>query len=317
MLRELMKRYLTFLFSGGIFACMLLFPKPVLSGAANGLMLWFNTVVPTLFPFMVITGVLIKTDAIRLLARILHPLLGPLFRISPSACFAVLGGFLCGYPMGARIIADLAYNGSISHEEGEYLLSFCNNTSPMFIVGFLLLQNLKRGDLAEISLVVLYSAPILLSFLFRRWYPSDAHPVRPAQTVSPKKELIPFSVCLDDCIMDACESITKVGGYIIVFSIFLALFKELPVSGAFWNLILLPAVEMTGGIDLICTQEIRFTMKYILTMALASFGGLCAVFQTQCMVRKQRFSMGKYITEKLITALVTSLFAYFCLHFIR
>ena len=117
--------------------------------------------------------------------------------------------------------------------------------------------------------------------------------------------------------MEACESITKVGGYIIVFSILLALLKEIPLSGAFWERLLLPAVEMTNGITLLCAQDIPFSMKYILTMALVSFGGLCAAFQTQCMVRKQHFSMGRYITEKLITASVTSLFAYFCIYFIR
>ncbi|MCI8637919.1 MAG: transporter [Coprococcus sp.] len=312
-----MKRCLIFIFSGSIFACMLLFPKPVFTGAANGLLLWFNTVIPTLFPFMIISGILIKTDAIRLLARILHPVLGPLFCISPPASFAVLGGFLCGYPMGARIIAELTGNGSISRNEGEYLLSFCNNTSPMFLISFLLLQSLNRGDLANISLVILFGAPVLLSFLFRRWYPVHEHSAHLTGTVSRKKEPTPFSACLDDSIMEACESITKVGGYIIVFSILLALLKEIPLSGAFWERLLLPAVEMTNGITLLCAQDIPFSMKYILTMALVSFGGLCAAFQTQCMVRKQHFSMGRYITEKLITASVTSLFAYFCIYFIR
>lgn len=187
----------------------------------------------------------------------------------------------------------------------------------MFIISFIFLQNLKKGELAKVSLTLLFATPVLLSFLFRRWYLVPEHSRERLTSPSTKETFIPFSVCLDDCIMNACESITKVGGYIIVFSIFLALLKELPVSGAAWNSVLLPAVEITSGIKLLCAQALPFSLKYTLIMALTSFGGLCAVFQTQCMVRKQRFSMGRYIIEKLITALVTSLFAYFYFHFIH
>ena len=91
------------------FAFMLLFPKDVFNGASKGLLLWFHTVFPTLFPFLIITNLLMSTNCIRLIARLFGPLLNKIFRVSPNGSFAIIAGFLCGYPMGAKISADLTH----------------------------------------------------------------------------------------------------------------------------------------------------------------------------------------------------------------
>lgn len=318
-----MKRYFFIAFLCGLFAAMLALPKVVFEGAASGLLLWFNTVLPTLFPFLIITGLLIGTNAIYLIAKVIHPILGSLFHISAPASFAVLGGFLCGYPMGAKIASDLASSGHISKTEGEYLLSFCNNTSPMFVISYIFLQNLNRPNLAGISLAILIFSAVCSSFLFRHFIYRRQNPSLSTERLSPgnaqtssEANSLTFLGILDQCIMNSCETITKVGGYIIVFSILSALMRELPFSGFLWNCLILPSLEITGGIQMLCSQALPFSAQYILIMALTSFGGLCAVFQTQCMVQDNRFSLFFYIIEKLITALVTSLLTYCFIKFI-
>ena len=312
-----MKRYFFVIFLGAVFIVMLVFPDTVFAGATQGLLLWFNTVLPTLFPFLIITGLLIRTNAVRLISRAAGPLLSPLFGISGNASFAVLGGFLCGYPMGAKIASDLVSEGLIAREEGAYLLSFCNNTSPMFIISYVVWQSLQDRSLLLPSLLILYASPILSSFLFRRFYKRPRIPVRGETPLAAAQDTgrTPFFKILDQCIMDSCETITKVGGYIIVFCILLALLQTLPVSSLLWNGMLLPSLEITAGVKMTADVTFPLTLRYILTMALTSFGGLCAAFQTQCMVQKHGFPMLPYITEKLITAVVTSLFAFFYIYY--
>ena len=128
------------------FAFMLLFPKDVFNGASKGLLLWFHTVFPTLFPFLIITNLLMSTNCIRLIARLFGPLLNKIFRVSPNGSFAIIAGFLCGYPMGAKISADLTHTKQISPQEGAYLLSFCNNTSPVFIFNFVVWKTLGKTN---------------------------------------------------------------------------------------------------------------------------------------------------------------------------
>ena len=142
-----MKRIISGISAVLIFIAMLFFPKAVFTGAADGLLLWFQVVFPTLFPFMLISGVMLAGGGLSLISHIFGRLSTRLFATSSSGAFAVIAGFLCGYPMGAKISADLVRTGNITREEGCYLLSFCNNTSPVFIMNFIVWKTLGKEEL--------------------------------------------------------------------------------------------------------------------------------------------------------------------------
>ena len=150
-----------------IFIFMLLSPQEVFDGAADGLLLWFQIIIPTLFPFMLISNLLIESGGIRLIARVTGRFFTRIFGTSPYGSYAVLTGFLCGYPMGAKSAADLVKREKISPEEGRYLLSFCNNTSPVFIMNFIVWKTFGQQELLVPTLLILMgSAAVLLSFAF-------------------------------------------------------------------------------------------------------------------------------------------------------
>ena len=205
------------------------------------------------------------------------------------------------------VIAELVQNGKISRREGEYLLSFCNNTSPGFIVGFLFDRCLHRPELAYPSLGILIISYVLSSFLFRKMYYSQVMLVdEQEQSVYKMKHR---TRSLEESIWESCETILKIGGYIISFCVILTALKAIPCSGKIWTLLVLPCLELTNGIKMIAEAEISFSARYILSMALVSFGGICAGFQTKCMIESTGLSFRQYIKEKLITAMVTSLLA--------
>lgn len=303
-----MKKLTVPLFIISFFVIMLLFPKEVFTGASKGLLLWFEIVLPTLLPFIIISNLLVSTNAISYIAKILGPLLKRVFAISENGAFAVVTGFLCGYPMGAKTTADLIRTGYITKEEGAYLLSFCNNTSPMFIISYVIWQNLKHEELTYVSIAILFAAPVICSLFFRFYYRRILKWNFGTAPVRSQPLKMEFSV-LDSSIMDGFETITKVGGYIILFSVLITLLGRLPLRGFLWNQTLLPMMEITNGIPLICKSTDSFELRYILVMALTAFGGFCSVAQTKCMVQDTGLSICPYITEKLITALVTSLLA--------
>lgn len=288
---------------------MLVFPNIIFNGANSGLLLWFQTVLPTLFPFFVMNALLLKSGAISQFSRMVSPVFGPFFNISQWSSYAVLCGFFCGAPIGAVVVVELVSSGKISKTEGEYLLSFCNNTSPGFVVGFVFEQCFKRSEMAYTSLGILIGSYVLSSFLFRRMYYQELRR-SPAGVLVADKEKYSFpSKSLDESIWESSETILKIGGYIIIFCVLLYGLKSLPVKGRAWQLLLLPSLEVTNGIKMITSAEITFEMKYVLSMALLAFGGVCAGFQTKCIIDKANLSFRQYIKEKLITAMVTSLFA--------
>lgn len=283
------------------FFVMLCFPKETLSGASDGLLLWFQIVLPTLLPFFIFTNLLIHTNSITYISYFCSPILQRLFCVSKNGSFAILAGFLCGYPVGAKVTADLVKTNRISLSEGKYLLSFCNNTSPAFVMSYIVLQNIKEQSLLIPTLIILYLSPILCSFLFRKCYHINSSHVTENQTQN-QKLLFRFEI-LDTSIMNAFENITKVGGYIILFSILFSLGRALPFAHV------LPFLEITNGIPYILKLFSDFRTSYVLILALSSFGGVCAIAQTNSMLGGSKLSIKTYTIEKLITAMVTSLLA--------
>lgn len=311
-----MRRY-TFPFSLiFLFFLMLSFPQAVFHGASEGLLLWFQIVLPTLLPFVVLSNLLIHTNSISVLSRTLGPFFQKIFCTSSQGSFAVLAGFLCGYPVGAKVTSELLLTERITKQEGRYLLSFCNNTSPMFIVSYIVWQTLKDSTLLFPTVFILFFSPILCSFFFRNIQKKKSQ--EKTAPVNTQYLSIRFNFELFDvCIMDGFETITKIGGYIILFSILVSLFQLLPVQSAFFQNILLPMLEITNGIPMLAKSALSDAQKYILILSLTSFGGWCSIAQTKSIIQHCGLPIAPYILEKLATALVTSFLAFLYITFIH
>lgn len=283
-----------------LFAVMLVSPKAVFSGASEGLLLWFQIILPTLFPFLLVTNLLLMTGNMHLISSAFGTVLTRLFGVSPNGSFAVVTGFLCGYPMGAKTAADLTVSGYISREEGQYLLSFCNNSSPVFILNFVVWKTLGIERLLLPTLIILLLSPVIVSIFTRKKTPfrnQKNHGTHPAS----------WSLAeVDACIMDSFETLVKVGGYIILFSVLLALCQALPFPVPGLSM-MLPFLEVTNGLVLLREMQLPLKLLYPAVLGLTSFGGFCAAAQTQCMVQKAGFPLFPYLIEKLTAALTASL----------
>lgn len=296
-----------------LFISMLLSPRAVFSGAEDGLLLWFQIVFPTLFPFMLVSALMMAGGGLSVISGLFGNVLGRIFATSGNGAFAVLTGFLCGYPMGAKVTADLLRSGRITRNESCYLLSFCNNTSPAFIMNFIIWKTLGRDELTVPSLLILFGVPVLLSFLFRRFYLHGEKRFRsPEKNNGRAGNTLDFAA-FDSCMMDSFEGIVKVGGYIISFSILIALLGEFS-DIAFFKAVL-PSLEITNGIVMLHEGIADPALSYPLIMGLTSFGGFCSVAQTNCMLRGTGISIFPYIAQKLAASLAASSLAYLYLYF--
>ena len=283
-----------------LFVIMLVSPKAVFTGASEGLLLWFQIILPTLFPFLLITNLLLATGNMHLISSAFGTVLTRIFHVSSNGSFAVVTGFLCGYPMGAKTAADLTVSGYISKKEGQYLLSFCNNSSPVFILNFVVWKTLGKDTLLVPTLIILMLSPVIVSFFTRKKYHFQNQ-----KEVHCTKSSWSFQE-IDDCIMDSFETLVKVGGYIILFSVLLSLSESLPVYIPALSA-LLPLLEVTNGLVLLREMQLPLKFLYPAILGLTSFGGFCAAAQTQCMVQKAGFPILPYIAQKLAAALTASL----------
>ena len=259
--------------------------------------------------YMILINVLICTPALHWICRITSTFLCPLLGTSYYGTFAVLTGFLCGYPMGAKTASDLLDTQKISRSEASYLLSFCNNTSPAFILSYVVAQNMKERNLCIPFFLILTFTPLMLSFIFRLFYrlpeSSCSFPqVTPGSFSNPSESI--SDSFLDRCILNAFESVTKVGGYMMMFSVLIQLLASV-LPNTIFSLLLYSSLEISTGIRLLFSSALYTTEKIILCAFLTSFGGWCCIAQTYSMISSSQLPILPYITAKLVTALVTSL----------
>ena len=332
---KLSTKFRTYLLKGGMLCflcCLLLFPDTALSGAKSGLLLWFNQVLPSLLPFLIISSLLLSTGLSDSIAIRLAPVLSPVFRCSASGCYAVVIGLLAGLPVGAKTISSLILSGKITKKEGQYLLPLCNNPSPLFLLGFISVTVLNRPDLRYTVLVIVTLSSVLAAKLTRpqgqgsRLTSHVSPPYTPlsvqettsvpspsdtalssSSSVTTKKSGFTFSfLLLDAAIEQAFSVLTKVGGYIVLFSVLANLLVKFPLSpvilacfGSF--------LEITTGSTALASAALPEPLLLCLVTGFSAFGGLSTAAQTKSVLAGTKLPFAHYLMTKCMAGLFAGL----------
>ena len=173
--------------------------------------------------------------------------------------------------------------------------------SPVFIQSYILVQQLRLPGYFAWSLLVLYLPPLLLGMLLLRKRPADKN----LHKKSASRSKINFQI-VDAGIMNGFETLTKIGGYIMIFSILASCFLMLPMPD-FLKIVCIGAVELTNGIHYLSSTALTSESKYVLAMIFTAFGGLSGVAQTSAMIKGTGLSMKKYVLWKLVLCIITGI----------
>lgn len=297
--------------------CILTNSSLSLAYATLGLELWFRNMIPALLPFMILSGIMVSLGLTEKISMVLYPVLGPVYRVRKNVVYCILLGFLCGFPMGAKVTADLLKRELLTREEGEYLLAFCNNIGPVYFCSFVL--PLLGRRLVLPYLFGMYGIPLLYGLLLRyTFFRNRLYTEGEAKRSARRTELIccqqnptvplrenaslRLLAAADESIRSALIGILTLGGYMILFNLFQLLphllFRRDPVLTA-------PLLEITGGLSRLGG---RLPLYSLLAL---SFGGLSCIAQTYSCIRDTGLSIGRYITHKALLTLLNVCFYLF------
>lgn len=244
---------------------LILDPKTALVGAGAGVKLCIYSVIPSLFPFFVLSGLL--TGA---LSGKAIPLLRPLGKLCgvPEGGESILAvGLLGGYPVGAQSIAQAYSSGQLDKKTARRLLGFCSNAGPSFLFGIVAAQ--FSSPLAPWALwaVVLLSAMLTGALL----------PGKTGGAMNPAAGEISVTAALHR----ALHAIGAVCGWVVLFRVLTAYLEKWGVSALprAAQTIVTGLLELTNGccaLEMIGDEKLRFTVA----AGLLCFGGLCVTMQT-------------------------------------
>ncbi len=303
-------------------ALLLANPSTALSGAHSALILCGTNVIPALFPFFVCSNMFLSLNVTAYLGHLLRPVMQPLFRVRAEGALAFVMGIISGYPIGAKVTADLVEQGAIPRLQGERMLAFCNNSGPLFLLGAVgsgMLGNAKFG-------ILLYLAHFLSSItvgLTLRCFGSKETYRYASSTTDPSVPK-PFGTILGDAIGNAANSIFIVCGFVIIFQIFLAMLDNLGIVILLEHFMLrlhLPAClarpilysffEPTGGCRA-CAQSLANSPLLCLMMISAAVGwsGLSIHLQVAAMVRHAGLRLHYYWTGKALQSIVAPFYTF-------
>ena len=220
----------------------------------GALRLCATTLIPSLFPFMVLSEVIVTTGAGIPLGKLIRRPLHFLFGVNESGGSAILLGLLCGFPVGSRCILSLYRNGAIDRRDAEYLLTFCNTPSSAFLVstvGVSLFHSRSFGYLLLGTTLLSALLTGILGNLFRK-KPSLAstRSQTPPPTLTRSEEKV--SVILSSAIQTSALSMLKICAFVVFFSTVVAAFGAILSRFSIHPLILsllLGLWEMTGGVQ--------------------------------------------------------------------
>lgn len=280
-------------------------PGTSTKAAFDGLLLWYQQILPALLPLAILSNILVYSNYMQLITKYLYPITRHIMKTSQNGCFALLGGILFGFPMGSKISADLTEHHAIKKEEGELLAICFNQLSPVFFSGYLLTNILNMPRMIPVSFLLLYVPPF---FYARRKL--KKHPFSNTKNAASIPHL-DFGI-IDAGIMNGFEALTKLGGYIILFSIFAAMLHTYNSHYPLLNLVFTGCVEVTTGISCLRDTNLPQSLTYSLALFFASFGGLCGFAQTCSMTKDCGFSHRRYLLLRLGFALISGASGYIC-----
>lgn len=259
-------RNLSGLFAGFGMLLLIFDSRLALEGAQNGLELCIRTVIPSLFPFLVLSMLLTKdiTGTNRWL-RLVTERLG----IPGSAQSLLIPAFLGGYPVGAKCIHDLYRAGQLQKAKAERLLSFCSNAGPAFLFGMLSGCFPDRKTLWILWMIHILSA-LLTGLVLSPTGTADNN-----QTAAPEKAEKP------ELLLSAMKAMGLICGWVILFRILVTF-----LMGWFlwllpqWLMVLLTGIlELTNGCcELMQIGDIR--VRFLICSCILAFGGICVFLQT-------------------------------------
>lgn len=329
-----------------LFGLMLIYPGEGWKAAMEGVSIWWDILFPALFPFFVISELMLGFGIVHFFGTLLDPLMRPLFRVPGIGGFVLAMGFASGYPVGARLTSQLWDQRLVTRDEGERLVAFTTSSDPIFLIGAVSVGFFHDVSLAVILGVAHYGASLVIGFLMR-FHGSRQSFVAPLQPLKGKagpgltwralaamhqariRDGRAFGIMLTDAVQSSLRLILVVGGLVVFFCVILEMMSITHVMSRLADAIawLLRGVglprelaqpfinglaEVTLGARSAADAGAHVLLPHKVAAAafILSWGGLCVHAQIVSLLNRTNLRYGPFVASRAIHAILATLLVY-------
>ena len=292
-------------------------PGEAITGAKDGLTLCFNVIVPSLFPFFVLSSLVVDLGLAAYLGRALEGLMRPLFRVSGSCAAAVALGFIGGYPVGARTALQLFQQGLCTKTEAERLLSFCNNSGPAFILGVVGAGVFGDSRVGLLLYLTHALASLIVGLLFRFYGGRDTRQSSRSSRAKPI-QAVTVPAAFTGAVTRSLQSTLNICAFVVFFSVVLQLLTAYGVFTALARLLALAGfqaewarrlvaglLELSSGVSSL-RGEAQLMGRVSMAAFMLGWAGLSVHCQVLSFLVDSGLSARTYLAGKLCHGLIAA-----------
>jgi sporulation integral membrane protein YlbJ len=305
-------------------ASLVIFPQQSVKAAGDGVKLCLSIIIPSLFPFFVISSMVVETGIAARLGHFIEPIMFRLFRVNGSCSAAFVLGFIGGYPVGAKTAIALYEKGQCSKPEAERLLSFCNNSGPAFILGVVGAGVFSNSIVGLLLYLAHTTASVLIGVMFRHWGDKN-----PPSIISGRKESlnISFTSAFTTSVKTSFQSTLNICGFVIFFTVFIRLLfvaNIIPFAAAVLGGIFAPfgldqaaaerlltgLIELTSGVWTLQNAAAGLNSNVAMAAFMLGWAGLSVHCQALSFLCDSGLSAKTYILGKFLHGILSAALVY-------
>jgi len=304
---------------------MIINPQETVTAAATGCKLWFSILLPALLPFFIVAELMVSLGFVNLLGVILEPIMRPIFRLPGCTSLVVVMGFTSGFPIGAVLSRKLYDENLLTAEETERLVSFTNNSSPLFILGAVGVGMFASPIIGYILAFSHYLSNILVGIMWRfRASSLSRVPINQPRIYAAWQAFLQqhnsrgIGALLGDAIKNSLNNILAVAGFVIIFSVLTRMLAvwgimdtaAIMFSGMFEFLSLpyqiayglgMGLFEITlGARTVVLASQADLVYKLLAVSAVLAFSGFSIIAQVMSVMAGTPVRLSFYVLSRLI-----------------
>lgn len=252
---------------------LIIYRNLVFDTVGFSLNIWITSLLPALFPFFIVSDILINYDVIKYFPKVIRNSIKYLFNVSDNGLVIILLSMLSGFPSNARNIKNMYLDKKITKEEGEHLLYFTHFSNPMFILGTIPLI-LNSNKISKYILISHYLANIILGICLRKY-----NRVNDSNNSNYKEDKHNFGLVLTTSIRKSLDSVLGILGTLTVFLIISTLLINFFNLDNTSSLLIKSILELTSGLKELGSYNLLDKYLLIISSCILSFGGLSVHMQ--------------------------------------
>ena len=275
----------------------------VLDSVSFSIYIWKNNLFPTLFPFLVISSILIDLNIINTFGNLISKPISKIFKISKESVIVFISSLFSGFPTGAKLTTNLVEKKIISNNEASKLLMFTSFANPLFILGFIY----SLIPIKKVVYTILIShtlGGILVGIIFR-----NSVELNNNLKEYKKEEILSFGTIFSKSIKDSLNTMFLLLGIITIFSLIVAFFEISFYIDPLIKSIISGILEMTQGIKNISNLNISLLFKTILITQILSFNGISIHMQVLSIISLEKIKYKPYFVARIIHVIIATMLA--------